>query len=127
MNLESFSSYFNSYIIDNNGISVSDINLGIKQLYENVIVPTDSSNYKLFVVTEEDQGFPDLIAHKYFGDQNLWYYFLLSNALEDPFKEITLGWAYGIVDTSETSNTIETAEEKDLEIQSRIGTTVTLN
>lgn len=127
MNLNSFSSYFNSTIVDNNGIAVSDINLGIKELYENIILPSDKSDYKLFVVTEDEQGFPDLIARKYFGDQNLWYYFLLSNALEDPFKEITLGWAYGIVDSDLTSNTIETAEEKNLDAQSRIGTTVTLN
>ena len=127
MDLGSFSSFFTSRVLDNNNISVSDINLGIKQLYDNIILTTDKSDYKLFVVTEDDQGFPDLIAHKYFGNQDLWYYFLLSNALEDPFSEITVGWAYGIVETGQTSNTIETAEEKNLDIQSRIGTTVTLN
>lgn len=127
MNLDSFSSYFNKTIVDNNGIAVSDINAGIKNLYDNVILPTDDSDYKLFVVTEEDQGFPDLIAHKYFGDQNYWYFFLLSNGIEDPFKEVTLGWAYGIVETSEAINNMQVAEEKSLETQSRIGTTVTLN
>lgn len=127
MNLDSFSSYFNETIVDNNGIAVSDINVGIKNLYDNVILPTDDSDYKLFVVTEEDQGFPDLIAYKYFGDQNYWYFFLLSNGIEDPFKEVTLGWAYGIVETSEAVNNIQVAEEKSLEAQSRIGTTVTLN
>ncbi len=127
MNLESFSSYFTDTIVDNNGIAVSDFNVGIKKLYENVIVPTDYSNYSMFIITEEDQGYPDLIAHKYLGDQNLWYYFLLTNGIEDPFKELDTGWAYGIVDYSEAKNTIDTAEDSKLETQSRIGSTITLN
>jgi len=127
MNIEKFSSFFEDTIIDNNGIAVSDWNSGIKKLYENIIVPTDTSNYNMIVITEEDQGFPDLIAHKYLGDQNLWYYFLLTNGIEDPFKELDVGWAYGIVDYSEAKNTINVAEESKLETKSRIGDTITLN
>lgn len=127
MNIERFSSFFSDTIVDNNGIAVSDFNAGIKNLYNNIIVPSDSSDYKMFIITEEDQGFPDLIAHKYFGDQNLWYFFLLSNGIDDPFKELEVGWAYGAVDYAEAQNSIDVAEESKLVTQSRIGETVTLN
>lgn len=127
MNIEKFSSFFSDIIVDNNGIAVSDFNAGIKNLYNNIIVPSDSSDYKMFIITEEDQGFPDLIAHKYFGDQNLWYFFLLSNGIDDPFKELEVGWAYGAVDYAEAENSIDVAEESKLVVQSRIGETVTLN
>lgn len=127
MNIESFSSFFTDRIVDTNGVSVTDINKGIKKLYNSVVVPTDNASYNMFVITEEDQGFPDLIAHKYFGDQNLWYFFLLTNGLEDPFVELSLGWAYGIVDYAPAKNAIDVSEEKELTVQSRIGSTITLN
>lgn len=127
MNIERFSSFFENTIVDNNGIAVSDFNDGIKKLYDNVITPADTSNYKMFIITEEDQGFPDLIAYKYFGDQNLWYYFLLTNGIEDPFKQLDMGWAYGAVDYSDAKNSIDVAEESKLVASSRIGDTITLN
>ena len=70
----------------------------------------------MFIITEEDQGFPDLIAHKYFGDQNLWYFFLLSNGIDDPFKELEVGWAYGAVDYAEAENSIDVAEESTVSV-----------
>lgn len=127
MDIESFSSFFKNTIIDNNGIAVSDFNVGIKNLYTYIVEPSDTSDYNMFVVTEEDQGFPDLVAHRYLGDQNLWYYFLLSNAIDDPFKELDVGWSYGIVDYSNTKNAIDVSEESNLVAQSRIGSTITLN
>ena len=127
MDIESFSSFFKDTILDNNNIAVSDFNAGFKNLYDQIIEPSDTSDYNMFIITEEDQGYPDLIAHKYLGDQNLWHYFLLSNAIDDPFKELTVGWAYGAVDYSNAKNAVDVAEESNLTAHSRTGDTITLN
>lgn len=128
MNINSLSSYFSETVLDSNGQSVSNINVGIKNLYDNIIVPSESADYKLVVIDDSTKYMPDAIAHRYLGNQNLWHFFLLTNGIADPFTEIKTGWAFAIIDPTDANLSTDTAKsDNNIAATSRIGSVITLN
>jgi len=126
--MNTFDTYFSERIIDNNGVSVSDINKGISTLIPIFIESLDLADEPQSIILDETyEGQPDLVAHdsSYFGDQDKWWVFCLSNFLNDPFKEVKSRWIYYLYDpvTYNTVTTTLTADNKS----EKIGTVVTLN
>lgn len=111
-------------------MSVSDINLGIKRIYDNIINPSSKEAYKLVIMHEENEFQPDLIAQNCLNDQNLWHYFLFTNGIDNPFTELARNWAFGVVRTESAISAVNTTESTLSNangLTSRIGTVITLN
>ena len=126
----SFDSFFSERIIDNNGVSVTDINAGLINLFGNLKANANGmQEEQLYLSSEYEVGYPDLIArNSVLGDQRYWWWVLVLNGLEDPFTEIVENWIYPIYSAAdintfiEKSNASNTSKNND-----RIGTIVELN
>jgi len=124
-----FSSFFQDRILDNNGISVTDINAGLKNLYvqyndyKNKF--TDSERY---YVLEQEHGYPDLVAkNSILADQEYWWWVLLINNLVNPMTDIKSDWVYSIVDINQIGNFINNTNENISSNNNRLGKVVELN
>ena len=61
--------------------------------------PIDWDNYKFssfHVVTADEKGRLDLVAHKYYGDGSLWWAIADANNINNPIEELSSGTGLGI-------------------------------
>ena len=125
-----FDSFFKEMIVDNNGISVVDLNTGLDNLYkyfnENAWSLEEVQQY---LVTEFEEGYPDLVAvNSVLGSQRYWWWLLLLNRLEDPFEDIKQNWVYAINSQDQISSFIQGSNNVDQsKTGGRIGSVVELN
>ena len=94
----SLDSFFQDRIIDPNGVSVTDINAGLRNLfynfneYENNFTPDEK-----YFVSDIEEGYPDLVAKKsILGNQDYWWWITLLNRLENPMTDFKTNWVYSI-------------------------------
>lgn len=134
-----FDSYFTDRVIDNNGVSVADINVGLNRLHKNFNeYGLSSSGTQSYIAAEHEVGYPDLIAlNSQYGSQLYWWWVLLFNRQDDAFEGIKPNWVYAIdsvetvrdfVNTVNNTNSTNNADSKiEMTNESRIGSTVELN
>lgn len=123
-------SFFQQKIVDNNGISVTDINAGLINLFSKF--NDEANNFQeseMYLISEFEENYPDLIAkHSILGDQRYWWWILLLNRLEDPMVDLKVNWKYAINDGSQIDDFInKTNETGDSNKNNRIGKIVELN
>lgn len=130
LNDESFNSFFQQKIVDNNGIAVTDINLGLRNLFDTF---NEKAEYifesERYIVSDNDAGYPDLIAmNSILGSQRYWWWITLLNRLENPMTDFKSNWVYSI-NSQETINYIINASNdvNNSTNNSRIGKLVELN
>lgn len=125
-----FNSFFQDRIVDPNGISVTDINAGLRNLFYNLNEEAEQfTPSEKFFVTEIEAGYPDLIAKKSeLNNQAFWWWITVLNRLENPMTDFKENWLYSIVDYSQIQNFInQTNENVSSNNSSRIGKVVELN
>lgn len=125
-----FDSFFQERIIDNNGVSVTDINAGLGNLFTRF--NEEAKNFvesQRYLVSEFEEGYPDLIAkHSILGDQDYWWWICLLNRLEDPTMDLKNNWIYSINDRNQIEDFINKSNDTgSSNSNKRIGTIVELN
>ena len=125
----SLDSFFQDRIVDPNGVSVTDINAGLRNLfynfneYENNFTPDEK-----YFVSEIEEGYPDLVAKKsILGNQDYWWWITLLNRLENPMTDFKTNWVYSINNYTQISDFINTTNEETSSNSSRLGKVVELN
>ena len=125
----SLDSFFQDRIVDPNGVSVTDINAGLRNLfynfneYENNFTPDEK-----YFVSEIEEGYPDLVAKKsILGNQDYWWWITLLNRLENPMTDFKTNWVYSINSYTQISDFINTTNEETSSNSSRLGKVVELN
>lgn len=125
----SLDSFFQDRIVDPNGVSVTDINAGLRNLfynfneYENNFTPDEK-----YFVSEIEEGYPDLVAKRsILGNQDYWWWITLLNRLENPMTDFKTNWVYSINNYTQISNFINTTNEETSSNSSRLGKVVELN
>ena len=125
----SLDSFFQDRIVDPNGVSVTDINAGLRNLfynfneYENNFTPDEK-----YFVSEIEEGYPDLVAKKsILGNQDYWWWITLLNRLENPMTDFKTNWIYSINSYTQISDFINTTNEETSSNSSRLGKVVELN
>lgn len=130
-NSVSFDSFFTEIITDNNGISGTDINAGLKNLYEFFNENANSlEEVQNYLVGEIEEGYPDLVAKRsVLGSQDYWWWILLLNRLDNPLEDIKYNWVYSINSSEQINNFIENSNNNNNETKadSRLGSIVELN
>lgn len=125
-----FDSFFQKRIVDPNGISVTDINAGLRNLFYMFNEQSDSLDaIEKFFVTDIEAGYPDLIAKKSsLGSQHYWWWITMLNRLENPMTDFKTNWIYSINDSGQISLFInQTNENGSSNNNTRIGKTIELN
>lgn len=122
------SEVFSDTIVDNNGVTVSDINKGLKNYFPLVFdkITHNAEKSSSVLVDNTKEAYPDLLAYKLYDTMDMWFFFLVSNFIDDPFEDINVNYVYysyndellDDVDSNATSTTTD---------NSRIGTTIELN
>ena len=112
-----------------NGVSVTDINAGLRNLfynfneYENNFTPDEK-----YFVSDIEEGYPDLVAKKsILGNQDYWWWITLLNRLENPMTDFKTNWVYSINSYAQISDFINTTNEETSSNSSRLGKVVELN
>lgn len=125
----SLDSFFQDRIVDPNGVSVTDINAGLRNLfynfneYENNFTPDEK-----YFVSEIEEGYPDLVAKRsILGNQDYWWWITLLNRLENPMTDFKTNWVYSINNYTQISDFINTTNEETSSNNSRLGKVVELN
>lgn len=126
----SLDSFFQDRILDNNGVSVTDINLGLNNLFKyfNMQEPNMEETQR-YLVKEFEDGFPDLVAKKsIMQDQRYWWWLLLANRLENPMTDIKTGVIYSILSLNDINDFVNSSNQSvESGNNSRLGTLVELN
>lgn len=124
-----FDSFFQERIVDHNGVSVIDINAGLRNLFTSFNEYADEfTDEERYFVNDIDAGYPDLIAKKsVLGSQRYWWWITLINRLENPMSDFKANWVYSIVDANQISSFINKTNETTESSNSRIGKVVELN
>lgn len=129
INDTSLDSFFQDRIVDPNGVSVTDINAGLRNLfytfneYENNFTPDEK-----YFVSDIEEGYPDLVAKKsILGNQDYWWWITLLNRLENPMTDFKMNWVYSINSYAQISDFINTTNEETSSNSSRLGKVVELN
>lgn len=125
----SLDSFFQDRIVDPNGVSVTDINAGLRNLfynfneYENNFTPDEK-----YFVSEIEEGYPDLVAKRsILGNQDYWWWITLLNRLENPMTDFKTNWVYSINNYTQISDFINSTNEETSSNSSRLGKVVELN
>lgn len=130
-----FDYYFQAKTTDNNGQTCTDINVGLKNLFEPFCEdkPTMVSSQKI-LAGEVEEGYPDLVAYNsMFNSQYLWWWILLACRLDDAFYGIKMNYIYPIFslplfDNIKVDSSYEETNDKVIEdTGNTIGTLVELN
>lgn len=130
LNDTNFDSFFQERILDNNGVSVTDINAGLVNLFTKFNNEADSfAESQRYLVSEFEEGYPDLVAmHSLLADQQYWWWILLLNRLEDPMTDLKPNWIYSINDTNQIDDFINKSNDTgNSDANKRIGSIVELN
>lgn len=123
-------SYFTETIVDDKGVSVCDMNAGINELFKYFNENFDSFELaQRYFVPEQEEGYPDLIASKCaYGSQNLWWWVLMLNRLDDSFEGIKKNWVYSIVQPEQIGEFIQNSTAAtEASTDDRIGSVIELN
>ena len=56
-----------------------------------VTMVNDLKEYRDHIVTQEELGLPDAIAHKHYGDADLWWVICYYNGIIDPLNDMKIG------------------------------------
>lgn len=126
----SLDSFFQEMIVDNNGKSVTDINLGLLNLFKTFNEYSDQLNEdERYLVHDFEEGYPDLVAkHSILSDQQYWWWVLLLNRLENPMTDLKTGWVYSINSQNQIAEFINNSNSQENSTNNkRIGTIVELN
>lgn len=126
--------YFQAKTIDNNGQNCTDINVGLKNLFEpfNEEKPKMKSIQRV-LVGEIEESYPDYIAFKsLLSTQDLWWWILLACRLDDSFEGIKSNYLYPIfellnIEDIKMTSSYETKEKTEEEEGNTIGKVVELN
>jgi len=129
LNNKSFSSFFQETTVDNNGIAVTDINVGLVNLFKKYNEYKDNFDEKQgYLVAEFEDGYPDLVAHNsILEDQTYWWWICLLNDLDNPMTDIRANWIYTINDSTEIETFVNTTNQQNRESSGRIGSVLELN
>lgn len=129
INSVEFDSFFQERIVDPNGISVTDINAGLYNLFASFNEQADDfTPIERYFVDDIDTGYPDLIAQKsMLGNQRYWWWITLLNRLENPISDFKSDWVYSIVEQSQINSFINKTNETSESNNNRIGKVVELN
>lgn len=125
-----YDSFFKEIITDSKGISVSDMNEGIDNLFKYFNENAWSfEEIQQYLVTEFEEGYPDLLAlNSALGNSQYWWWVLMLNRLDDPFEDIKQNWVYAINSSSQISSFIQGSNNVDTsKTTNRIGIVVELN
>lgn len=128
-----FNAFFEERTVDNNGISVTDINTGINNLFAKYIVNEQNLNEdQRYLVSENEAYYPDLVAaHCLLNNPKLWWWFLLTNRLDDPLKDVEANYTYSVVSSTQMTNVIDDVWANQIETSlgssARIGQIIELN
>lgn len=128
-----FSNFFQNRILDDNKISVSDINTGLNNLFAKFVNnETNLVDDQRYLVSENEENYPDLVAlHSNLNDATLWWWLMMINRLDDPLKDIESNYTYSIANQAQMQNTINDVWANTVETSngtsSRIGQTIELN
>ncbi len=123
-------SFFQERILDNNGVSVTDINAGLVNLFTKFNEEANSFNEEeRYLVSEFEEGYPDLIAkHSILTDQQYWWWILLLNRLENPMEDLKPNWLYSINSQRQINDFINKSNDSgNTNSNKRIGKIVELN
>lgn len=129
-----FDYYFQAKTTDNNGQTCTDINIGLKNLFEPFC--EEKSQMKAdenILIGEIEEGYPDLVAyHSFFNSQALWWWVLLACRQDDSFEGIKKNYLYPIfelinIENVKIDSTYETTTEQKTETGNQVGTVVELN
>lgn len=123
-----FSEVFNATTVDNNGNVVTDLNKAFYNYYPMFIdkLTQNCREVTPIISNEIVEGYPDLIAYLKYENQLMWYFFLLSNFLDDPFTQINAGSLFYIYN-DEVIDNINLNQVDNNEGTSRTGVVVELN
>lgn len=129
LNTQSFSSFFQETIVDNNGVAVTDINAGLVNLFKKYNEYKDQFYPKQrYLVAEFEEGYPDLIArNSILQNHEYWWWLCLLNNLDDPMVDIKANWIYSINDPTEIETFVNTTNQENKESDDRIGKVLELN
>ena len=128
-----FNTFFENRVIDNNGISVTDINTGLNSLFAKYVANEQNINEdQRYLVPENEENYSDLVAaHCIINDPKLWWWFLLTNRLDDPLKDVEANYTYSAVSQIQMENVIDDVWANGIETaentESRIGKIIELN
>ena len=59
--------------------------------WENIATRLSDTPSKLALVPNGMEGRPDLIAHSFYGDSNMWWMICVANNISDPFEQLKAG------------------------------------
>ena len=112
-----FSSFFDNNVIDNNGIAVTDINTGINNLFLKYTVNAENLvDDQRYLVSENEENYPDLVAkNSLINNASLWWWFMMTNRLDDPLKDVEANYTYSIVTQSQMEDTINDTWANNIE------------
>lgn len=131
LNSITFNSFFQSRILDNNKVSVTDINKGLQNLFKTFNENEERLFFETerYLVSEYEEGYPDLIARNcQLGRLQYWWWIVLLNRLENPMTDLKTGWAYSINPPEQITEFINISNsDNSTNANSRIGTLVELN
>lgn len=123
-----YNSFFSESTVDNNGQACSDVNVGLKKLYQAL----NDNWYNLgevqrYLVSEDEDGFPELVAkHSVLSSQAYWWWILFLNRLDNPLVDIKENWIYSINSRDQISNFITQSNNDENRVESEIGKVITI-
>ncbi|MBR2239986.1 MAG: hypothetical protein IKO49_02015 [Bacilli bacterium] len=112
-----FSSFFKERVVDQNNVSVTDINTGLNNLFTKFVAnETNLEDDQLYLVSENEENYPDLVTmHTLIADPTLWWWFMMINRLDNPLKDIEANYSYSVAGQSQMRNTINDAWANTIE------------
>lgn len=118
-----YDSFFTERIVDNNGQDCSDVNAGLKKLYQGLNDNWYSfEEMQRYLVSQDEDGYPELVAkHSILGSQDYWWWILFLNRLDDPLTAIKENWIYSINSTDQISSFITETNNLENRVESEIG------
>lgn len=123
-----YDSFFSKTTVDDNGQNCSDVNVGLKKLYEALNNNWYSfGEVQRYLVSEDEDGFPELVAkHSVLRSQDYWWWILFLNRLDNPLTDIKENWIYSINSTDQISNFVNQSNTTENMTESEIGKVITI-
>lgn len=123
-----YDSFFTERTVDNNGQGCSDVNAGLKKLYQGLNDNWYSfEEMQRYLVSQDEDGYPELVAkHSILGSQDYWWWILFLNRLDDPLTAIKENWIYSINSTDQISSFITETNSLENRVESEIGKRITI-
>lgn len=125
----SYDSFFSETVTDNNGQSITDVNAGLKNLYQSL---NDNwynfGEVQRYLVSQDEEGFPELVAkHSVLGSTEFWWWILFLNRLDDPLTAIKENWVYSINSKNQITSFITETNTIENKTESEIGKVIKIS